>query len=84
MFKNYKITQVNSNEVCENTNEQWNEVMKTVRDMKEETESLKKILTEIKLDMKILESQQTSEVSPTKTWKRETQAMKTRWVKWIK
>lgn len=53
--------------------------MKTVRDMKEETESLKKIPTDIKLDMKILESHtETSEGSPTKTRKRETQAMKTR------
>lgn len=79
------MTQVNPNEVYENTKEQWNEVTKTVRDIKEETESLKKIPTEIKLDMKILESRtQTSEGSPTKTWKRETQAVKTRWGKWIK
>lgn len=84
MFKNDKMTQVNPSEVCENTNEQWNEVMKAVRDMKTEAESLKKISTETKLEMKILESHtQASEVSPTKTRKRETQAMKKRWEKWI-
>lgn len=53
--------------------------------MKTEAESLEKIPTETKLEMEILESHtQTSEVSPTKTRKRETQAMKKRWEKWMK
>lgn len=85
MFKDDKMTQVNPDEVCGNTNEEWNEVMKTVRDVKTEAESLKKIPTETKLEMKVLESRtQTSEVSPTKTRKRETQATKKRWEKWMK
>lgn len=42
--------------------------MKTAQDMKEETDSLKKIPTEIKLETENLGSQtETSEVSPTKT-----------------
>lgn len=57
MFKDFKEDRNESiNEFCENTIKQWNEVMKTVQDMKMETELLRKTKTGLKLEMKNLES----------------------------
>ena len=57
MFKDFKEDRNESiNEFCENTIEQWNEVTKTVQDMKIEIKLLKKAKTELKLKMKNLGS----------------------------
>lgn len=53
MFKEFEENISKSfDEVCENTKKQLNKIMKTIQDIKVEMESLKKIQTEVKVQMK--------------------------------